>query len=193
MSVRSAEEIGVVSSDSPTVVPRDHVHADQGERAADGEHEPEAGGAVGRVVHAEQQDAAEHHGERPDRSERPVRRAVRLEREQRDAEDQQSDAGPRERHDGESEQGEEQRYGAEQAREDDARMRQLEGDPEDAAQEQEGDQVGVEQHVEQAQLERELVTFDRGACDGQREVLAHGGPARRSARAARAGRPRRRR
>ena len=77
--------------------------------------------------------------------------------------DEQRDPGPRERHDREAEQREQQRYGAEQARQHDAGMCQLEGDPEDAAQEQERDQVGVEQHVEQPQLERQLVALDRRA------------------------------
>jgi hypothetical protein len=45
------------------------------------------------------------------------------------------------------EQREQQRYGAEQARQHDARVCQLEGDAENAAEEQQRDQVGVEQDV----------------------------------------------
>ena len=70
--------------------------------------------------------------------------------------------------------GKQQRDGAEQARQHDARVRELEGDAEDAAEEEQRDQVGVEQDVEEAQLQRQLVALDRRAGELEAEVLAHG-------------------
>ena len=72
-----------------------------------------------------------------------------------------------------AEQRQQQRYGAQQARKHDARVRQLEGDSENAAQEQQRDQVGVEQDVQEPELQRQLAALQRGPGQRQREVLAH--------------------
>ena len=73
----------------------------------------------------------------------------------------------------------------------DARMRQLEGDAQDAAEEEQRDQVGIEQDVEHAQLERQLAALDRGAGQLEAPAACARSRARRSLPAAPAGRRRR--
>ena len=108
---------------------------------------------------------ADQAGER----QRAVRRHVGVDHEQRDAEQDEAEPGPRDREHREAEERGQKRDPTESSGQHDAGMEDLEAEPGDAGEEQEAQEVRVDQRVQEAGQEAGLRVVDVSALEVQRE------------------------
>ncbi len=145
---------------------------------------------IGRVVRrgevVEQRDHPDRHRDEPGQRQRPVRRDVQIDHEERGSEEDERQATPGERQDREPEERGDHADRAERAGDHDPGVEELEAQPGKAGEEEQRDDVRVDQRREEPRQEAFVHVDDGCVCRVQREVTRHGQRGRRSSSAGQA-------